>query len=237
MNMNFNSLGDTTPATPVGGPGQPEGGQQNLHGGDFAADMSGGTYSARGSKLGGVLLIACLIIVGAGSLWAMRMAGGAPAPDQKQLDTQRKIDSALAKLKDRVKAKNSAQAGQDPYGDTDSVVALFLTDPSDKQVNIDEIQKNPFELTGMEKKAAAAPVKKDQTDPREAKLKKLREELKKYTLQSVLNGSEKLAVVSGNILRVGDKIGSFTLVDVSGRGVKLSAENNTYSLAMDPENQ
>jgi len=68
----------------------------------------------------------------------------------------------------------------------------------------------------------------------QARLAKVQSEFNKLELNSVLGGSMPIARISGEAVRVGDKIGDyFTVVAIHGRSVELSAEGEIYTLFME----
>ena len=122
----------------------------------------------------------------------------------------------------------------DPFSDSKKIVALFAQDPSTKQVAPDKVQKNPFELL-LDR--SRTPVVKPAADPSEkehlARISKLRAELNKLTLQSVLQGPEPMAIISTRVVRIGDRIGPFTVAEIRRSAAVLTAENNSWTLTME----
>lgn len=182
----------------------------------------------------GALLIALVLAIGAGSLYAMRMAGGAMSGDGTIAEAEQRVEMALARLAGKENDGPDTDAGRLAalFKDTDDVLAMFANDPTAKQVKVEQLQKNPFELTVVRK---VSPDSKDvETVDREQELqmKRIRDELQRMDLQTIMSGRVPMAVVSGKVVREGDQFGSFTVTAIRPQKVELSAEGNTYTLTM-----
>ena len=192
--------------------------------------------AAGGSRVnqGTVLMILLLVVAGA-ALAAMRM-GGAASIDESISDVELKIETALAQLgvrSDEISG-NGARAGM--LADADQVVAIFTTDPSARQVPLEGLRGNPFIMAhGQPDRTASTPTTPtlSQADrERERRLEQLRMELSRLELTTVMNGRVPLAVVSGTVVREGERLGSFSVVSIEPRSVTLTAEGNSYRLTM-----
>ncbi len=206
-------------------------GDQPLEG---AGGFDNSAFAEKKSGLSGPALLVVLLIAAAGVLGAMRMTGGVPTADASIAEAERKIDQALQKLATPAKAAQTNNKIQALLDDTDSIVTMFANDPSRKQVTVDQLAKNPFELFLVRKtEEAADPSAKVMDKLKAERLKKLKDELAKLSVQSVLQGRTSLAVVSGKVVREGESLGSFTVTQIGPFGVRLTAEGNTYTLLMD----
>jgi biotin carboxyl carrier protein len=184
-----------------------------------------------------MLLLLGVIGVAAATLYAMRVGGHVDVNDASLVGVETKIEQALARLKaDGAPATGlSAEQLATMFKDTDEVVATFAADLTRKQVTLDYLQKNPFELfspDGPKEVKTADQAALDQA--KVARQKKLKAELDTMKLQSLMSGgATRLAVVAGKVVREGDQVGSFTVTGISSAGVLLTADGNTWTLTME----
>ena len=68
---------------------------------------------------------------------------------------------------------------------------------------------------------------------REERTRQLRGEVDRLQLQTVMIGRTPMALIGDEIVRVGDRIGSFTVTAIRPGAVELSAEGNMYTLMME----
>ncbi|MBI1369399.1 MAG: hypothetical protein GC162_12190 [Planctomycetes bacterium] len=189
--------------------------------------------SKSSSKLNGALLLVVVLCVAGGTLWTMRVTGGVEKLDQSMVATEKKIDQALAKLQADKKGSAASPGNLDAlFGDTDKVIASFSNDPTKRQVDVDHLQKNPFEMFVSANKSSTDQNVAAIDKVKAQRLKEIKAEFDKLQLQSLLNGAQPLAVISGKVLKEGESVGSFTVSKITPTGVTLSAEGNTYTLAM-----
>lgn len=198
------------------------------------------SFAEKKSSMGGMMLLAMVLLVATGVLLAMRMTGGVAAMDTSIVAAEKKIDEALKKLSGQKAADAQAQQIDTLFKDADAVVTMFASDPSQKQVTPDDLQKNPFEMFIVAKPGAggnsdtAAAIDKMKAE----RLKQIKAELEQLKLQSLLNGRKSLAVINGKVYNEGDVVGSFTITSISPSGVRLTADGNTYTLVMEkPEDE
>jgi len=185
----------------------------------------------------GMLLLGVVLVVAAAVLFLMRKTGAATI-DQSLASVELKIEQALAQV-------GVGQAGENPgkgiealLRNSDDVIAMFVNDPSNKQVSPDNLKKNPF-YRHVASKATddpvdMVPVVTAEDRQRKLRLEQLRAELSKLTLQTVMRGRTPIAVISNKVVREQDKLGSFTVVAIEPMAVVLTAEGNSYRLTMQP---
>ncbi|MEM6855262.1 MAG: hypothetical protein AAF593_12720, partial [Planctomycetota bacterium] len=104
------------------------------------------------------------------------------------------------------------------FQDTDDIVAAIEDDPTEKQVPLDQVQMNPF--TPVNAKPAAEVVVDDkaiQEAQRKAQLQALYGELARVEIQSLVGGKRPAAFIGGDLLKVGDRVGSFVIKDIDNR--------------------
>lgn len=223
--------GTIMPIDPAKGD-KPAGGVFRLDAGGAGGEGSGAAPVKRRLSLPAIMF-ACLLVGGAGLLYAMRLVGIGPLNSV----------AGLTKLNDYELAKPGAMSE-----DHRRVLAqLSSATASPSQVPVDQVQKNPFELSGL---LGPEPSKSDTTEQgarasvdrmrRDAETRKRRVEtaLKDLKLNGVLGGSRPVARISGEAVRVGDTVAEmFTVSAIHGRGVDLTADGKTYTLTMDDEKQ
>jgi len=201
----------------------------------FAMETPGAGGTGRINQ--GMLLVGLVPVVAAGALFAMRM-GGSASIDRSLADVELKIETALAQLGVQSQSIDEATGRAAGPADTAEVIAMFTSDPAAKQVPLNQLRRNPFALGG---RTATTDRPDPQPTPtmsladrqREKKLNQLRDELSRLQLTTVMNGRVPLAVISGKVVRQGERIGSFSVVTIQARTVTLAADGNTYRLMMD----
>ena len=198
------------------------------------------SFAQKKSSMGGMMLIIMVLLIAAGVLGVMRMTGGVAGADKSLAEAEKKIDQALKKLAGTSEPGAAPAAGIEAiFKDADSVVTMFASDPSQKQVAPEQLQKNPFELFVAAKPAGGTSDSAAAIDKMKAeRLKQIHKELEDLKLQSLLSGRKSLAVINGKVYNEGDMVGSFTIVSISPSGVRLTADGNTYTLQMEkPEGE
>lgn len=194
-----------------------------------ASPAEGGASAPPKSKLSGqAALLVMVLVAGAGGLLAMRYLGMGPRSSQGEVV---KIDYDLNKVSESV--------------DHNRVLADLSANRSAEQVPPDQVQRNPFKFAGsLESEAAPTPDRPASADPdiarreREAaeRQKRLDQAFASLDLHTVLAGSNPVARISGETVRVGDRIGEFfTVVDIQGRSVSLECDGKTFVLSLAEE--
>lgn len=176
----------------------------------------------------GTMLILVVFVIAAGTLYGMRLSQSPVGPSAHTKSVEAKIDQALAKL-----ATPGQMAGDDPltpgniqqlFGDTEDIVSVFSTDMTTRQVPARFVKKNPFVLPVFQPIATpeigpAVPdgqAKKDH-------LMMLQREAGRLELQSIMQGSRPVAIISGKLVQPGQSIGPFTVKVVHNLSVDLEA--------------
>lgn len=203
----------------------------------FGADAIGGSGGASSKSKTPLILLAVLLVAG-GTLYGMRMTGGIDSSDTTTAEAEKKIEAALRRL-----TGGTSAPATDPlvkrnldelFRDTEDVITLFGDDPTENQVELENVKKNPFELIVMRKESddstaeAVAAIDKVKAKRLEA----LKKELATIKLQSIMSGKTALAVIDGKVVREGDAVGSFQITSISPYGVRLTAEGNIYTITM-----
>ncbi|MCW5765647.1 MAG: hypothetical protein KIT68_06700 [Phycisphaeraceae bacterium] len=213
------------PEAASGGQGEPEGGTlAGLEG--LSAEI---TRRPRVSAQS--VLLAVVVVVAGGVLFAMRQIGLGPA-------------SAIAQTKD-------AEIPMPSSGDHRGVLADLNTSRVDLQVPEANVKKNPFRLVGaaMEPEVAAPGATTDEASRRageaaradaekrrkqaEARAGLVKSKLNGMTLNGVMGGSNPVARVNGRVYRTGDVVDElFTVREIRQRAVDLECDGITYTIEM-----
>lgn len=184
--------------------------------------------SDAGSKLPqSTLLILAIVVVAGGALWFMRMSQSDLGGDRIDAEVRAKIDQAVAKFSNR-----AAMSPDDPinpdnidelFADTEAVVAMFATDYTQNQVPVEFVKKNPFVLDRPKptESAAAPSNNRDLERQYQQWLSDRRREIQKLNLEAVMGGSTPVAIVDGESVRVGQRLGNFEVVAIEAQTMRL----------------
>jgi len=208
--------------------------------GGFDADLTdAGPTAGSGEGRGRAFLpLIVIVLVAFGTLYGMRVTGGIDGSDREAAAAEKKIELALKRFTGGADPSDPAvrQSLDALFSDTEDVVARFADDPTRRQVELEHVKKNPFELILAKKPKSENPASAEAVKAidkvKQQRLKELKQELEKLKLQSVMHGKVALAVVNGKVVREGDTIGSFAITSISPYGVKLAAEGNIYTITM-----
>ena len=182
------------------------------------------------------LLIVAVAIIAAGSLFLMRASQGELTNSAEMDKIETKIADALNKLHN----PSLLQEG-DPLREsnlntllmpTDEITAIFNNDVRDQQVPIEQVKKNPFAISLVDKGPNSIP----DTKQKDRALAKLRDEANSLDLQSIMLGSRNIAVIGGEFYKRGDKLGSFTVTEIDKFTVYLQANGNPFELSLRDQN-
>ena len=186
----------------------------------------------------GTLLLVLVVLCAAGGIYLMRLTQtDIVATLGISEDVEEKIEIALARYVPSDEADEAEANRIDSLlKDTDSVIEMFATDRTTHQVPIENVKKNPFTLPVVAAPVAPArstdPVAgtaKPKVDVRRQELEREADGLK---LETVINGHKPMAIISGEIARVGQNIGSFKVRKISGRSVQLEGGGHTFTIMM-----
>ncbi len=200
-------------------------------------EAAGGTKSKLMGR--GAAVVGAIALVAAGSLYAMRLThGNLEVSSAKEAEST--IENFVAKRSQRDKLASSHPLRDENidalFEDADAVVAMFAADVTDRQVPLEYVKKNPFQLVET-KPAAGAATPVDNSDyARQQRLRALTAELGKYKLYSVMTGGQRnVAVVNGEFVQERQKLGSFTVTRIEPLAVTLSADGAAFQLTIDTD--
>lgn len=175
------------------------------------------------------ITLGVLLVVGGGMIYGMRILGIGPL-------------TTLAKtvVPDYDLTKPAARSG-----DHKRILADLEANHASGQVPADQVQKNPFSLADlMTPTASATPADNGEAAARaaadrakrdaDAKRKRLQTTLAGLKINGILGGSNPVARISGEAVRVGDTVADmFKVKAIHGRAVELEFEGETFTLQMD----
>ena len=208
------------------------------HADDFDLEEKGQPGGGGGiSKATLVVIIIGLVAIGV--LYTMGlMQGELGAADDTQVEAR--MEQILAKL-----SNPEALDADDPlrpdnfealFQDTDSIVASLNTDITLRQVAPEFVKKNPFKLPFTTEPDTDQSDADNAERQRQAELSRLRGELGRLNLQSVMSsGGEPVAIVDGEMYRPGETLGSFQILSISASNQRmmLEAADEMFTLSMD----
>jgi hypothetical protein len=206
----------------------PEGSKQEQYG-TFRLDALG--VSGTGSMIESppkrrvpvqAMVLAVLVVVAAGALYAMRRLGMGPI-------------GAIAEVKIDY---NYDKSGGDS-ADHEKLLADLSTSQVEHQVPADQVQKNPFRMPVLHPELPAqTKVEPNKPSPEELariqRQKDIADALKTLQVHSVLSGAIPVARIGDENVRVGDVVATyFTVVSIGGREVEIQADGQVYTLSLD----
>ena len=216
----------------------------SLSSGGGAEDPMGGMEDAsafgKDRGINGFLLLILLLAIGAGTLWVMRMSGAMESSDPELASAEKRINRALQRFGEDGKAK---QPFKKLFADTNEAISVFSNDPVKSQIDLDNVQKNPFELPGRDKEktedtgSTGMTNKEKAARARELRLEALRRKAEQLTLQSLLSGKRSMAVIDGKVVGKGDTVSEFEVTAISPYGVRLKAAGETFTLRLNPSKE
>lgn len=171
-------------------------------------------------RLSGPVILGMVVAAAGLMLGAMRLAGIGANLDLVNVQIDYPLDGEGGPKKDHAK------------------ILSDLKTAGVEQVPLDEIQMNPFEWKALRAPEAVATSKGP--DPaelsrreREQRVAQLKDAAGKLQLNSVMAGRVPLARISGEMVKVGDKIGQyFTVKSIDGRSVEIAADDQVFMLSM-----
>lgn len=222
--------------TPASG-GPPDGMNPD---GSSAADMSASLIGVQAGKArrkvsSGTITIGLVVALAGGALVFMRHMG---------------LGAGIASAKDG--GKLAEVEAPKIRGDYAAVLADLTTSRTTNQVPVEKLKKNPFRLINsaiapamstVDGSADASALRRQLEEAAKKRMAETAEWEKKVTsaeqqlrLNSIIGGSNPLARISGQNVRVGDRIGEyFTVTEIGARHVTLQVDGGRQTtLSLDP---
>lgn len=190
----------------------------------FAAGPGGfltqADMESQGGKYNGAAVLVIVIGLAAGVLLGMRYLGMGPKVSLANIDIDYAFDTDTpAPSRDHTRILSDLQAG-----------GKF------RRVPLDMVQTNPFAWRSLAHQDTA-PTGPDPADlnrkQAEARKKAISDAAKLLVLNSVMGGRIPVARVSGELVKVGDRVGEyFTVQAIGGRSVDLETEGQVFTLTL-----
>lgn len=185
------------------------------------------------------IIIALAAVIMAGAIFGMRAMQADLTLDPTARKTEAQIEGWLSKLERPELVANSDPTRPENinelFDDTESVVAMLDFNPAQRQVPVEYLKKNPFDLVLPKTQTkAAADTGDDQAKKREELIRSLKARLRSLKLQSVMGGPRPVAVIDGEFCRPGAKVGGFTIrtIKPQSQSVVLEADGFAFELRM-----
>ena len=182
---------------------------------------------------GGSIVLVAVIVLALAGLWFMRAISKVSASTGKNSD----VEVMIEKFFQRQKAQSPTDGAT--IGNTDpNVVTLLSSTYTERQVPLDQVQRNPFILPGEGVKVDTETGKVDKDHEKRLQTRKaeLVRAQGKLQLKTVMMGSSPMASVSGKIVRKGDEITvdpenvTFRVTNIAADTVELLAEDVEFDI-------
>ena len=200
----------------------------------------------QGRRLESVLAVALILLIGGGSIYAMRLSQGELVSNQTNKSAQARVDTAIAKLgKPGSMNPNDPMLPRNLKGllDVDAVVSWFSEDRVHRQVPVDQLKQDPFGAPqmvvvmsnpGQGNNGETRIVTSTVDTQHEELLKQIEMEAAGLRLDSTMpSGARPIAVINGKFYTLGQKVGSFTVKSITGRNAQVEALGKTFTLTIE----
>ncbi len=183
------------------------------------------------------VLLVVLFVGGVGVVYGLSLRKGPEKASAEQQGVESRVNSAIL----RISNEEAAQMGVSTSGHgTSSVLKSFYDKITKCQIPLHKLRKNPFvfnrRITRKPDKSAKKPdktpaaVAKKQEDDSQEKAMAI---LKTLQLQSVMRGRNGgTAIISDNLLTVGQEIEGFTVEKIQAKSVILIWRDKKFVLEM-----
>ena len=182
------------------------------------------------------LFLVALFITGAAVVYGLSWGKGPQKVSAEEKLVEAQVDSAILRLSQQ--ASNSSNAPR-PGQITKEILHNFQERMLKSQIPLQKLRKNPFVFVQPIRKPTISIVHKE-PDKKNSSLNQRETQedvinaLKKLHLQSVLIGRNgATAIISNNLLTVGQRIEGFTIESITPRQVVLSRRGKRYILTVE----
>ncbi len=181
------------------------------------------------------IVLAALLIAGGVTVYVLSPHGGPAEVTAEEKLIEINVDTAILRLKG---APAVGPKGHATAKVTKGLLESFSEQIVRQQVPLAKLSKNPFIFVrpAVMTVSAAKQVKKS-TEPKneaeEVTHEQAAEMLSKLTLQTVMMGSKQVAIISDNLLSVGEKIEMFTVKRIDPKMVVLTWKDSEFELKME----
>jgi len=194
------------------GPGSPGGSAGDSSGSQEFLTVAANSKSLRRSTM----LVAALVGIGLVSLLLMIRRSAPQAASARESAGDQKIEAAISQLT----GGRSEMAGR-----MDEIVKKFYEFSDVVQVKVNELVKNPFEVEGFAKDLQDDVIPEDPAAQAELmRRQRLAQQAKALKLLSIMRspGQGTCCMINDQILRQGDVIEEFKIVEISNNSVTLA---------------
>jgi hypothetical protein len=187
-------------------------------------------YARQGMR-SNLLLVALFLAAGAG-VYVMAVKKGPAQASAQQQAAEQEVDMAILHLQRGTTAPSESQ-------DTRQLIQNFHRELAQRQIPLERLRKNPFAFVPPAPPPAGAIAQAEDPAVRAAVVNERESHdramtaLKGFQLQSIIMGrSGGIAVISNNLLTMGQKIEGFVVKSIEPKRVVLSFQGKDYSLYM-----
>ncbi len=196
-------------------------------------------HKARGSQgFRTNIILAGLFVAGAATVYVLSLRGGPAKASAEQKAVESKVEAMMAKL-----ATTATKQGPSTPGEaTQELVRKFYEQITERQMPLGALRKNPFYFVYPQVRPTEGDPEAGEIAPPEAGSQpdrmteeKVLGELRGLHLQSVMTGTSsnsRTAIISDNLLTVGQRIKCFVVKKIAPDSVILEWEGREYILNM-----
>lgn len=153
------------------------------------------------------LAIGVVVVLGAATLFGMKLSLGNAETDEATASAIAEIDTFITQI-----AEAEKHQAQGPISSTnkesEKVFEQLRQDPTQHQVPPEQVEKNPFELVGVEIAGPDKPLTGPDGPSPEQLLERDRTAAKAIKINTIMNGREPMVFINSEQYRVGDTIGT-----------------------------
>lgn len=176
-----------------------------------------------------LLLIVLFLLALAGLYLLSRWRGGPEKASAEVRNAELQVDNALARLSIDGKKSKSVSVK--------SIVDAFYCQAHKRQIPLEEMKGNPFTFVPVRAKVKVAPKtaapQAHQQVRAERELAEAMEAVKSLKLSTVMiSPTQKVAIISNNLLSVGQKISGWTVAGIEPGRVVMRFRKHEYELKM-----
>ena len=133
----------------------------------------------------------------------------------------------------------AAKGPDNVMDDSHSLVRIFNNYSNQGHVPLTELKTNPFRFEEAAAKAdgnsdaALKAAKAAELEARKKRMEQARADLAKLKLQTILNGPvRKQAMINATVVKIGDEVNTFKIVDIQSQRVLVSRDGETFTLEL-----
>lgn len=178
------------------------------------------------------IVLVLLFAAGVGGVFVLSLHKNPPLVNQDQKKVEAQVDAAILRLNSTDASTIAGQSSQKVLDDFDKRSTM-------PQIALKDLKKNPYMFVSPRLAGAISPAGGDapavdlEQKAREQSLEKVNETFRQMRLQSVMMGRDgATAIVSNNLLTVGQQFQGFTVKSITARSVVLAWHEREFILSM-----